>query len=57
MTPLNDRSLSGLSAAIGRPGYDRARLAAGIVHLSVGNFHRAHQAYYLDRLFEQPGAV
>ena len=56
MTPLNDRSLLHLPAATSRFGYQRSRLAAGIVHLSVGNFHRAHQAYYLDRLFEQPGA-
>lgn len=33
------------------PGYDRTRLSAGIVHFGVGNFHRAHQAVYLDALF------
>ncbi|NEI06572.1 mannitol dehydrogenase family protein [Rhizobium leguminosarum] len=33
------------------PGYDRASLKAGIVHFGVGNFHRAHQAVYLDDLF------
>lgn len=33
------------------PGYDRASLKAGIVHFGVGNFHRAHQAIYLDDLF------
>jgi len=33
------------------PAYDRARLRPGIVHFGVGNFHRAHQAVYLDRLF------
>ena len=26
-------------------------LKAGIVHFGVGNFHRAHQAVYLDDLF------
>lgn len=35
------------------PGYDRASLKAGIVHFGVGNFHRAHQAIYLDDLFNQ----
>ena len=35
------------------PTYDRAGLAAGIVHIGVGNFHRAHQAAYLDALFAQ----
>ena len=33
------------------PAYDRADLKAGIVHFGVGNFHRAHQAVYLDDLF------
>ena len=30
--------------------YDRSALKAGIVHLGVGRFHRAHQAVYLDEL-------
>nr|WP_314258120.1 mannitol dehydrogenase family protein [uncultured Devosia sp.] len=33
------------------PAYDRNALKAGIVHFGVGNFHRAHQAVYLDDLF------
>ncbi|MCP8884012.1 mannitol dehydrogenase family protein [Devosia sp. XJ19-1] len=33
------------------PAYDRTSLRAGIVHFGVGNFHRAHQAVYLDALF------
>ena len=33
------------------PTYSRADLSAGIVHFGVGNFHRAHQAVYLDALF------
>ncbi|MEU9887645.1 mannitol dehydrogenase family protein [Sphaerisporangium sp. NPDC051011] len=33
--------------------YDRSGLSAGIVHFGVGNFHRSHQAMYLDRLFER----
>ena len=28
-----------------------ARLTPGIVHIGLGNFHRAHQAVYLDDLF------
>ncbi|MEM9222725.1 MAG: mannitol dehydrogenase family protein [Pseudomonadota bacterium] len=35
------------------PTYDRSQLQPGIVHIGVGNFHRAHQAVYLDQLFEQ----
>lgn len=34
-----------------RPAYDRSTLTPGIVHIGVGNFHRAHQAVYLDDLF------
>ena len=29
----------------------RTDLSAGILHIGMGNFHRAHQAVYLDRLF------
>jgi mannitol 2-dehydrogenase len=41
----------GLSA----PGYDPGSVRPGIVHIGVGNFHRAHQAVYLDDLFAQGG--
>lgn len=33
------------------PAYDRTRLTPGIVHIGLGNFHRAHMAVYLDDLF------
>jgi mannitol 2-dehydrogenase len=33
------------------PAYDRSKLSAGIVHIGLGNFHRAHMAVYLDDLF------
>mgnify|MGYP003620655839 FL=1 len=32
------------------PAYDQGELTTGIVHFGVGNFHRSHQAMYLDRL-------
>lgn len=48
---LSLATLDSLPAAVGRPGYDRAGLRAGILHFGVGNFHRAHQAVYLDDLF------
>lgn len=32
------------------PAYDRRALQAGVIHLGVGAFHRAHQAVYLDRV-------
>lgn len=45
--------LSTLPDAIATPAYDRSVLSAGILHIGVGNFHRAHQAVYLNRLFER----
>ena len=49
--PLAAATLDRLPPAIRRPAYDRARLSPGILHVGVGNFHRAHQAVYLDDLF------
>jgi mannitol 2-dehydrogenase len=54
---LSSRTLPRLSASVSTPGYDRARVRAGIVHLGVGGFHRSHQAMYLDRLMERGGAL
>lgn len=39
------------SPTISLPAYDRRRLTPGIVHIGLGNFHRAHMAVYLDDLF------
>ncbi len=56
MTALTPGTLARLPKAIERPGYDRATLECGVVHLGIGAFHRAHQAWYLDRLLhQQPG--
>ena len=49
---LSNSSLAQLPAGIDRPTYDRAGLTPGIVHIGVGNFHRAHQAWYLHRLMQ-----
>ena len=48
---LSNHSLSQLPDTVDQPTYDRRKLSAGIVHIGVGNFHRAHQAIYLDDLF------
>jgi mannitol-1-phosphate/altronate dehydrogenase len=37
------------------PGYERSRLTAGIAHIGVGNFHRVHQALYIERCLHLPG--
>jgi mannitol 2-dehydrogenase len=49
--PLSLAVLDRLPANIARPAYSRAALSPGIVHIGVGNFHRAHMASYLDELF------
>ncbi|SPF75773.1 Mannitol 2-dehydrogenase [Aliiroseovarius pelagivivens] len=54
---LNNATLSQLPESVLRPRYDRARLKPGIVHIGVGNFHRAHQAWYLHRLMQQGDAL
>ncbi len=40
-----------MSQTVQTPAYDRSRLTPGIVHIGLGNFHRAHMAVYLDDLF------
>lgn len=49
---LGWNTLSRLPAATGRPGYHHSDLTPGIVHIGIGNFHRAHQAWYLHRLMQ-----
>src|SRR5271169_1053756 len=48
---LSVAALARLPAGVAAPKYGRSDLRAGIVHIGVGNFHRAHQAVYLDDLF------
>ncbi|MGH7020128.1 MAG: mannitol dehydrogenase family protein, partial [Brevundimonas sp.] len=48
MSRLNDAALTGLSADVARPAYDRAAVKTGVVHLGIGAFHRAHQAVVFD---------
>ncbi|MBC7518763.1 MAG: mannitol dehydrogenase family protein [Microbacteriaceae bacterium] len=50
MTRLSAATLSQLGTDVARPGYDRSAITAGIVHIGVGGFHRAHQAVAIDRL-------
>ena len=48
------RNLSDLSN-INRPRYNPSSFGIGIVHLGVGSFHKAHQAYYTDKVLEKSG--
>lgn len=53
MIKLSNQNLDALPQAIQRPTYDRSALSPGIVHIGLGNFHRAHQSWYLHRLMQQ----
>lgn len=48
MSRLSSQTLASLPADVIRPGYDRAQVKAGVVHLGIGAFHRAHQAVLFD---------
>lgn len=48
---LSSDALDDLPGGVAKPAYNRSRLKAGILHFGLGNFHRAHQAVYLDDLF------
>ncbi|MFG6564382.1 mannitol dehydrogenase family protein [Sulfitobacter sp. 1A13421] len=50
LVDLSNATLGDLDIA--HPSYDRSALTPGIVHIGVGNFHRAHQAWYLHRLMQ-----
>ena len=47
---LSQIHLGQLGADVRRPAYGRATLRPGIVHFGPGAFHRAHQAWFVDRL-------
>lgn len=48
---LSRETLDLFPPAVMIPSYTNESLSAGIVHIGVGNFHRAHQAMYLHKLF------
>ncbi|WP_417425365.1 mannitol dehydrogenase family protein [Hoeflea sp.] len=50
--PLAEKSLNSLPGNVRIPNYDRTTLSPGVLHVGIGNFHRAHQASYFHRLFE-----
>lgn len=50
MPRLSSRTLADLPAGVMKPAYDREEVTAGIVHLGIGAFHRAHMAVYIDDL-------
>ncbi len=50
--PLNRANLSRLPPEVRVPQYDVAAVRPGIVHLGLGNFHRAHMARYTHDLMQ-----
>lgn len=50
LIPLSEGTLGQLPVPV--PRYDRKALRPGIVHIGLGNFHRAHQAWYTHRLMQ-----
>ncbi|QLC73021.1 mannitol dehydrogenase family protein [Pseudomonas sp. LPB0260] len=54
---LNRQHLDQLAAPIALPAYRADTTQQGIVHIGVGGFHRAHQAYYTEALMNQGEAL
>lgn len=54
MTPyLSRATLDRVSPGVLKPDYDPQTCRIGVVHFGPGAFHRAHQAYFLDRLLSR----
>jgi len=54
---LNASNLEHFPDSLLRPHYAPGQTRQGIVHIGVGGFHRAHQAFYTDRLMNQGEAL
>lgn len=50
---LQDSSLREVPATVAKPRYARGGVSTGIVHLGPGAFHRAHQAWFVEKLLER----
>jgi mannitol 2-dehydrogenase len=50
MLPVTDAASNPKVAST--PTYDRAALQSGILHMSVGGFHRSHQALYVNNFLQ-----
>lgn len=53
LTEIGLSNLKDLPPNVLRPNYSPGQLKPGMVHIGVGNFHRAHQAWYLHQLMQQ----
>ena len=50
-------NLEELPDSVKQPAYQIETTSVGIVHIGVGGFHRAHQAFYTDALMNQGKAL
>lgn len=57
MQRLSPETLDQLPSHVTRPGFDRRALRAGIVHLGIGAFQRAHQAVVNDAAIAASGEL
>ncbi|MDQ2076035.1 mannitol dehydrogenase family protein [Marinimicrobium sp. ABcell2] len=55
MNRLSNNSMAALPADVQVPTYNRAQMKTGIVHLGIGAFHRAHQAFYTEAVLNRFG--
>lgn len=53
MTVLNLHNCPRFAGRAAVPQFKRAAITPGIVHFGIGNFHRSHQAFYLNDVFNQ----
>ena len=52
---LNAQNINQFADRVAVPKYDRTSVKAGIVHIGIGGFHRAHQAFFTDQLLHTKG--
>jgi mannitol 2-dehydrogenase len=55
MIELRNENLRSIRSDIRLPDYDRSQIRPGIVHIGVGNFHRAHQATVIEECLRARG--
>ncbi|PLW76558.1 mannitol dehydrogenase family protein [Cohaesibacter celericrescens] len=48
---LSSKTINTFGGLTSFPRYDRSKISPGILHIGVGNFHRAHMSVYMDSLF------
>lgn len=55
MPTLSSATLKQITPEVARPSYDYTKIGVGIMHISLGAFHRAHQAVYTDDVLAKDG--